>query len=235
MEKISQTLDYIWVTFFMLTFFKFNKNIQIKTFETFALTEDDTVWQIIIRVKDIECPQMRSKMFYQIIEEVFHAEEFVDTLKKNGYTIPSLNRHERSPLYPENSEAWRFLVYCNIGESEAATRFKNILKWLPRESTYYKSLNKVLMDEIGHVHLAKNIIKELGITDREYAKEWWRIFSKRRFDSLKMTSKRLLSALLTIVFYLIYFTSGPFLKHRAKKRMSSNITYSSTSFEEIYR
>ncbi len=212
--------DQIVVVFFC--FFKFNRSERIRklTIENFGDTEDDTVWQLFRGFIFEKDDKIRAGLFQQILEEIYHAEEFYLALKKmSGQRTPHLS-FERRALYETNSPTWKLLLYCHVGEAEAEMRFSHINKF-SRNGIEKEAVSKVLIDERGHVAIAYNYLLGKDISKKEIEKELKSIFWRRRKERLAFNLKRFFGFVLSIILSVIYFVMGPVVYSVCSRRLNN--------------
>ena len=221
---------YVFIFFRLLWAGSTQKKVQI--LERFGDIEDDTSWQIKYSLSNITNDQVRSSIFYQLLEEAFHAEEFYRLVGKMGGARTSHKGFERSILYSSKEDAWKLLVYCFVGEAEAAIRFENILRVIDKGEPK-NVIAKIVSDEQGHVNLAINLLKRMGIPEAQAKREIVRVFIERRLNGLGRNIRTAFGALTVILLSGLYFSLGIFSVRSSKRQLDGVTMRKSEGFKRV--
>ena len=186
--------------------------------ESFGDTEADTVWQLYYGIEHLEDSQTQVEVFYQIMEEVSHAEQFYQLLKNQGYARNTHKSIERLPLYSAPEDLWKLLAYCYVGEAEAAQRFSSLSQSLPRGAEK-EVLDKIILDETGHISKALKLLKQCGVSEEEATQEIASVFWRRRREQFVRITKKIGYVVLEFVLLLLYFSIGIFATWSCKRRL----------------
>lgn len=144
---------------------KLSERKMIESLCLFENTEDDSAWQLLRACEQLTDATLRAELFNQVMEETFHAEEFRRVHRLlTGKKMEKLS-FEKKPLV-EDENAHDIFIHCWVGEESAAQRFKNIA--LSLEPGPLKSmLERVVSDEIGHIHKAQELLQLLPLSSRQ--------------------------------------------------------------------
>lgn len=182
---------------------------KLEMIRQYEATEDDSAWQLLYGMKQIDDPGQKAELFTQALEEAHHAELFRELYKKETKQKLHKVSYEKKPLYAQKKHAWKLFVYCLIGEESAAKRFDHIANHLP-QGAMRSTLQGIVADEIGHIHKAKELINVEGIAQDKIAKEINQI-NLRRFKEAWMRSGRHITTWITDMLLLcLYFILVPF-------------------------
>lgn len=230
--RLLSILDWLYVSLYCRLYLRSSKEAQLKLVKQFSDIEDDTVWQLFHSFGKIPTPRLKTIVFQQIVEEVYHAEEFLLTYRKMGGAPVAHGQHARMRLFENQTPVWKLLAYCHIGEAEAEMRFNHIQKNL-KKGVFRDSINRVLADEVGHVSLASNMLKNLDADNSTVRSEFIQIFWQRRKQSVIRLFKSILGVGLSILLTCVYFALGPFAMSNCKRRLKQPPESSLRSFEEV--
>lgn len=188
----------------------------------FSETEADTVWQLIHGIEKVHSGKQRAEVFYQILEEDFHAEEFQRVYRGNTGKPLERVEGERRFLYRKEDPVWKLFAYCFVGEKDATERFSAIERMLP-PSALKEVLRSIIRDETGHVVKAEALMKELGASKTQIQLEKFKIRFQRLYESWIRIGKRIGFIPSEIILSTVYFFFGFLLKKSAKQRMGQRL------------
>lgn len=178
----------------------------------FESTEDDSSWQLLWACNQLENPEQKAELFAQILEEAHHAELFRNYLRCHN---PNHNQNqnyitkiqiERKPLYLEKKDIWKYFPYCIVGESDASNRFAAIARQLQsNDPTLYSIFNKILSDEVGHIHKAKQLAMDLNLPDHLINKEIKQIKQRRFTEAWLRSGQKIITPIGNLLIDVTYF------------------------------
>lgn len=198
----------------------------------FESTEDDSAWQLLWACQKLENPKQKAELFAQVLEEAHHAELFRNYLSSQKSLVP-FNKItlERRPLYRAKGEIWKYFPYCIVGETDASNRFEAIMSQLDeQETTLISIFKKILSDEVGHIHKAKqlteDLAQELQIAPSVISKEINKIKRSRLLEQWLRNGKKIVEPIGSLIIYSsYYFLFFPFaIIHQLYKRDALNVS-----------
>lgn len=181
----------------------------------FEATEDDSAWQVLWACNQLENPEQKAELFSQVLEEAHHAELFRTYIRK----FSPLSYHrislKRKPLYLNKQDIWKYFPYCIVGETEASQRFSHISNNLNTRTTENKELQqlfqKILADEVGHIHKAEQLAAELQLPPQRLSQEISAIRRRRFTEHWLRLGKKTVSPISTgLVLFIYFMLLGPF-------------------------
>ena len=194
----------------------------------FEATEDDSAWQLIWASQYLKNPEQRAELFSQILEETHHAELFRSYLVQKTNTSLTMSKmcffkkdqllrkvqnrilQFRKPLYTNVNEIWKYFPYCIVGETAASERFALIVKYLNKNDLELKGLfQKILSDEVGHIHKAKQLARELNRPEKEIQRVVSQIQLQRFKENWIRSGKKIFTFPALAVITLIYLLALP--------------------------
>lgn len=195
----------------------------LESLRLFSATEADSAWQLLYAADRVADPAQRADLFGQVLEETSHAEMFKRLYNEASprQLVPA--QYEREALYWDKDDMWRFFVYCWVGEQDAADRFTHIRN-ATDDPRLAETLDRILADEVGHVHGAQELLKELGITPEQLKGERRRIRLRRAWESWLRTGRTLSDAASTALLSAVYYLVGPLAARAARGRFSRSRT-----------
>ncbi len=184
---------------------RFSQHQMLESLRLFEATEEDSAWQLLQATEHLPESHLKAELFGQIMEESFHAEEFRRVYKElSGKSMERLQTQKR-PLYP-STEAKSIFAYCLIGEASAAQRFSHIASAL-KDGPLKQTLNRILSDEVGHIHKAQEILETLEMRPQTLKKKLLQIQFQRTFESWLRMGRQItdvVANLFLIGFYYIF-------------------------------
>ncbi len=180
---------------------------QIQCLLQFEATEDDSAWQLIWACNQLKNPKQKAELFGQILEEAHHAELFRTQIAQSMLNPPARLSVERKPLYLNRADIWKYFPYCIVGETEASVRFDLIRKNLPkREEKLQRVFRKILSDEVGHIHKAKQLAADLNQPPEVIEKEIQLIQWNRFKEHWIRSGQKLIQPVILLILWFTYFT-----------------------------
>lgn len=176
---------------------------------TFHATEADSAWQLAHIFPRVSGKKERNEVFQHILEEMVHADLFriqAAKLSNRQFIAPAGERHS---LYAKAEPVWKFFVYCIIGEKSALDRFSNVAVALP-EGELRRTFVRVLRDEAGHVHNAKDLAQVLAPSPAKIRQELTAVRIRRFRDGWMRQGQLITDILANIFLGLLYFMIAPF-------------------------
>lgn len=189
----------------------------------FQATEADGVWHLRRGLRAVQDPKTRAVMFAHCLEEESHADEFA-ALYPTYAGAPFTARHyEREDLYPDAPDAaWRAMAYVHVGEHDATERFRLLADALP-EGPLRASLNRIVEDESGHVHLTDTLLARMGASPSEARGAQRRVRLTRAWAAWMRAGKRVVNAIAVALLSVVYFVTGPFIAGAARRRLQARV------------
>ena len=211
--KIYIIVNFLW---------KIIPSKKLETLRNFEATEDDSAWQLLNGIKITSDSSEKAEFFLQALEENHHAELFRELCKKYGHGKFQKYFSEKKPLYSLKEDSWRMPIYCLVGEKAAAERFQNIID-VSQNSLLRVNLQKIVSDEVGHIHKAEEQIKIDGKSKKEVSTEMKKIIRKRYLEAWMRSGRRITGLLINTLLFIIYITFGSiFSFYLMLKRLSFN-------------
>lgn len=216
---LYRILDLAWVYFILNTLWRLRPESMYTTVQHFSEIEADTSKQLYWVYNFCQSKQAQRILLNQILDEINHVHIFKKITSKNGNNS-FFYSPEQKRLYPAREDAKYLIIYCHVGETEAATRLRNILA-CTRNQDLRRAIESVLSDEQGHVIATKKALLlvapdyNMNLFDRDCL----RIFVERRLGILKRLLQNLLLIFVKILLVAIYYTFGLFLFPFCRKRM----------------
>ncbi len=181
----------------------------------FEATEDDSAWQLIWAFNHVEDPSQKAQLFGQILEEAQHAEMFRKYILKHHPEkwsgIPGRMVMSRRALY-SGEHVWKYFPYCVVGEYAAAARFSEISSSLSQGDSELKGVfDRIISDEVGHIHKARELANELGLPEEKLKKEIKNITLQRFWEQWLRSGRKILAPVAVSCVLFVYFIFlGPF-------------------------
>lgn len=186
----------------------------------FQATEADGVWHLHRAFYKLDDPRRKAILFTHSLEEESHAEEFAHIYGKYSERVMTPASYEREDLYPADDDAWKVFAYVHVGEVDATDRFRYIHKLID-DGHLRRSLNKIVMDEDGHIDLTHDMLIEMGVSEKSIKSELFRVRAQRLWQEWLRTGKRVVDNVATLLLSATYYLVGPLLFLTAKKRLSA--------------
>ena len=180
---------------------------KLETLRLFEATEDDSAWQLLYGMKLVDSPSEKAEFFLQAIEEAHHAELFRQLFAQESTMQFKKLQTEKNLLYSKKCDSWKMPIYCLVGEKAAVTRFQNIID-VSRDEVINRTLKKIVADEVGHIHKAKELIEVDGKDTKEVHREIKKIIRKRFYEAWLRSGRQITGTLITIILFTIYFSLG---------------------------
>lgn len=176
----------------------------LQSLRLFENTEDDSAWQLLRASEEISEAHLKAELFAQIMEETFHAEEFRRVYKELSHEPMNKISFEKKALF-HGPKAYQIFAYCLIGEDSAAKRFQNIAASL--EPGPLKSmLERVVSDEVGHIHKARELLGWLSLSPLELKKQLFRIRLERGYEHWLRLGRKITDLLSEGLLSLLYYS-----------------------------
>lgn len=188
---------------------------------TFHSTEADSAWQLAHVLPKVTGPKERNEVFQHILEEMVHADLFhIQAAKISRRQIIS-PAGERRSLYSRTEPVWKFFAYCIIGEKAALDRFSQVAAALP-ESELRSTFVRVLRDEAGHVHNARELAEIFAPGPAAINKELSAVRIRRLREGWMRQGHVITDILANVFLGFLYFFITPFGFLAARKKMLGN-------------
>ena len=180
---------------------------KLETLRMFEATEDDSSWQLLCGMNLVESHWEKAELFVQAIEEAHHAELFRQLFNSESSLKFIKVQTEKRLLYTKKSDSWKLPIYCLIGEDAAVKRFQNIVD-VSKNEGINKTLKKIIADEVGHIHKAKELIKVDGKDQKEVNREMRKILRQRFYESWLRSGRKITDLVVSVILLLIYLFPG---------------------------
>lgn len=217
-----RTLDLAWVFLVVNSLWKIRPKAMHTTIRQFSTIEADTSKQLYLVYQLCVSRPAQRMVLSQILDEINHAHIF-KKISVNEYSNFFEYSPEQKRLTSSLSDAVYLILYCHVGETEAAIRLRNISLCI-RDKKVKSAIQQVLDDEEGHVTTTKKVLLlispdyNLDLFERDCL----RIFFQRRGNVLKRILQDILVAFVKLFLVIIYYSFGLFLFLLCRKRMLSS-------------
>jgi len=207
------------VRFMVLVRWKLSLQRKLESLRLFEATEDDSAWQLLRASEHLQETHLKAELFGQIMEETFHADEFRRVYQElSGKKMEKLLT-EKKPLYPPH-QAKSIFAYCLIGEASAAQRFSHLAEVLS-DDALKQALQRILSDEVGHIHKAQEILKNFDLKPEEVKRKLLEIRLKRLAERWLRMGRQITDFAADVFLSIIYFCGvGPFAGLMKMRRKS---------------
>jgi len=178
--------------------------------ERFAITETDSVWQILLTLKAVSDPKVRAKVFQHALEEAHHASEFTRVAAGICAVPPHRPRPERIPIYDESrgdQALADFMAYAHVGEQDVFDQFSSYAAGvgLPEAAAVFHEAKK---DERGHAALTLHFLKGLLPSPRAVRMRIVKTRFRRAYEGWLRFSKNIGEGPMTLLLSLSYLGAG---------------------------
>lgn len=189
----------------------------------FQATEADGVWHLHRGMRRVRDPRQKAVMFTHSLEEESHADEFASIYTDYARAPFAARHYERSDLYPLGDDAgWRAMAYVNVGEDDATARFRLLADAL-EDGPLRRSLQRVVRDEEGHVHLTRSMLLSMGASESEARRAQRGVRLSRAWSAWMRAGRRAVNLVAVALLSGLYWLAGPFTAGAARARLRERV------------
>lgn len=158
--------------------------------QRFAVTENDSVWQILRLIKVVDSPALRAKVFQHALEEAHHAAEFDRVSRLVSPRLPHRPVQERTAIFQPNltHPVMNFMAYAHVGEDDVLHQFDAYAAAVNTDEIR-SVFQEAKVDERGHAGLTKQLCHRAAPNLRAARMAVARVRFRRAYDSWLRVSK----------------------------------------------
>jgi len=177
--------------------------------QRFAVTENDSVWQLLWAICHVRAPEVRAKVFQHALEEAHHASEF-DRISRALYSRCLMRPvTERKSLLDLDSAhpVMNFMAYAHVGENDVFGQFDAYAAAVGRPEIQ-AVFNDSKLDERGHAGLTLQLCRRAAPSLSAARKAIFKVRLRRAYDDWLRFSKHLGEFTSGVILSVLYLTLG---------------------------
>jgi hypothetical protein len=177
--------------------------------QRFAVTENDSVWQLLWAIRHVRAPEVRAKVFQHALEEAHHSAEFDRVSRSIHPTCIIRPVTARKPILQIESPdpIMHFMAYAHVGEDDVFGQFDAYAAavGLPEVQAVF---NASKADERGHAGLTLQLCRRSAPSLSVAKMAILRVRIRRLYDAWLRFSKHLGEFTSGVLLSVLYLTLG---------------------------